>query len=641
MLHEDELIDQLFQGIEISNTIKLEILSHLSAFEQADLQFKINDIKRIFSTYIKITQNTVISDSSAKELLEEIKARKSEVSNDANRKKKTFKSLIEVSEINENNDLVSLSTKDLAYYEFIYRFGIVYLDAFKEIPNVIQILNKKKNIVELNAFTDFNSLLPKSQVNKGLTLLSDPIEKAKMYLNHLQIARYFAYQHKNFKSPFNNTKNAVPLYDLGFLLGNTKVVTVIGVLIVAEDGKYQLQDEKYRINLDCSTAQWDKAYFPPGSVVLCEGKYDNTTFKALYILQPQVPVRNLDFNNKLDNDYFGAITKIVKKFDQKQAKLRQENEKNNNINNENNIISDMYYYKESFEEKVKSFIFPLNDQELIPSYLSKIQSKGDSSINKSIYTLVGREISNTKKDLVVVINNPILSEQNVIDGLKRLFIQLSTQSLPAAIVFMGNFLPDSSFLSFRNQESYFNDLGILVSSFEELNKNTVFCFVPGNEDIQASCAFPIHTFPEYLQKSIRKNIPNSLFCTNPARLSIFGKDMLFFRDDLQQKLARNSLGPINENKNKHFYINSLLGQCNLMPLEQNKSPRIWHLAHSLMYAPGVDYLVIGDKENSFNFYNEEKAIHYTSPGDFSKDYSYQKIYVLSNKIESNRASLLY
>ena len=152
---------------------------------------------------------------------------------------------------------------------------------------------------------------------------------------------------------------------------------------------------------------------------------------------------------------------------------------------------------------------------------------------------------------------------------------------------------------------------------------------------------------------MKEKIPNIINATNPCRFSIFGKEVVICRDDLNKKLSRNSINDTeNQNNNNavgdsnqsDFFVETVLRQGNLAPLPLNISPRIWHLAHKMLILPLPDILILGDITEKFrkcyeykkvnqnqknNNNNEDKynlddleedgKVLVINPGDFSKD----------------------
>lgn len=523
-----------------------------------------------------------------------------------NKKEKTFKNLI------DNNDeiqsLLSISNKNLVRYEFIHNYGIIYVDSFNDVPNPKDVI--KKHLTNNSEFSFTESV----EINNEIFILSDPSYKPKMYLNHLQIIRYYVYQNKNFKSPLNNTKNAVPVYTLGSLIGNKEVISILGVILLSEDGRLMIQDETHKIIVDCSQAKWAKAYFPSGCVVISEGKIINDIFHAYQIIQPPFIQKNMTFSDKVEHDLFGALNKIMKSVDELHS--------NENTKIPKKKFTSLTNFLElgSFQSKINSYMFPISLESILrKNFENLVMNSNKVKINDDIFNNCKKILNEGYSD-VLLISNAILSNKTVMNDLAFLFDKLNV-SPPCMIIMMGNFLSDTAFSSFKRQESDFDNLATLIERNSNLNNNCLFAFVSGNEDIQISSNFPIPSLPDYLISILEKKIKHVIPCCNPARFSIFGKEVILFRDELHKKLSRNTLGVENKNLSTQFYMNTLFSQCNLAPLEQEKSPRVWNLAHSLLYFPPPDYLIIADLTEDF-VYTENPDTTFINPGNFSRDSSF-------------------
>ena len=633
---QNEILKMVFPGINFTESAGKLLTNFLNKSNENDLNKNILILKNLLQ---KSGNIEVVSESGVKYLIKEtteiIKNKQNNKSTfESTIKNRSFKSLITETDDNKNT-LLSITTKDLIKYEFIYNFSIVYLDCFSEVPNPNAIINQVLNKKEFNKFTNFSSLVKKTPVNSGIPYLSDVKDKSQIYTNHLQVIRHNVYHHSDYKNPFNNTKQAVPVYGLGSLLGNEDVITVIGILILNEKGKYQIQDENAQVFLDCSKTNWDKAYFPAGCVVLCEGRYDSehSIFRATYILQPPIPQKKLSFTEKLESDYFGAVKKIVETFKNKNIILQEKKDNSNKLSSNLNLSQTITGFTklEQFSSKIKSYIFPINQSAILKNQLENLNPNiVKAKINQNIFSYCKQMIEQLD---ILIISNPNLSDPNVLDHIDHLFKTLETSTPPPCmVVFIGNFLPDSSFNSFKYQQNYFENLAEIIEKYSNINNNCIFTFIPGNDDIQVSSSFPQPSLAKYIIEAMEKKVKYIIPCSNPARFSIFGKEIVFFRDDLHKKLSRNSLGLVDKNLSNVFYLNTLFGQGSLAPLEQEKSARVWHLAYTMLYFPPPDYLIIADLTEDYINTDNTKTT-FINPGNFSRDMSFILFNPLNNNIQ--------
>lgn len=546
---------------------------------------------------------------------------------------------------NNLDTLVSIGIKDLIKYEFIYKYSIIYVDAFKDVPHPVKLL-LNKNSYNFNCLSnDFlykninNKYKPENNpidfnldsidiinnqnflnVNYNLEyFFSNPENKSLMNLYNLLIIKHFIYNHPNFKNPLNKSKNAVSVHSLSSLEGNKNTVIVIGVLIIENCGSLQIQDEREIIDLNTTNCVWDKAYFMAGNVVLCEGVYEKDVLYAHYILQPPINDllnnKNLTLSDKIECDFFGAVNKIL----------------NSNIEDlfENNISNSLYSIKNSYKE-TKNFMFPISIDKYLKQNLKNLNSQNpSSSLNIELFKNAN-ELINKISNKVIVLSNIDVSDDSNLNYFKKILSEYE-EVPPLLMVLIGNFYSNLSFNSFKNGEKYFYNFARIINDFNNINNNTIFLFVPGNEDIEAYSGFPKHSFNSCLKDLISKNIKNCIFGTNPSRISVFGKDFVFFRDDLHKKLSRNAIGFFDKDINKErYYLNTVFGQNNLMSISNDKSCRIWHLNYSFLLIPNPDFLIISD--NCQGFVNKDRSCKFISPGSFRKDSSFISIDIMTEEI---------
>ena len=269
----------------------------------------------------------------------------------------------------------------------------------------------------------------------------------------------------------------------------------------------------------------------------------------------------------------------------------------------------------------------------------------------------------------MVLSNVNLADNEVLKSIKILINSYSKPNiaLPFMIIFMGNFFKEQSFKNFKQFSSSFDQLEKILLENKKLVDNTYFVFVPGPDDLSLFNGFPKYPFVPSLIEKMKEKIPNIINATNPCRFSIFGKEVVICRDDLNKKLSRNSINDTeNQNNNNavsdtnqsDFFVETILRQGNLAPLPLNISPRIWHLAHKMLILPLPDILILGDITEKFrkcyeykkinpsqknNNNNEDKydldeiqedgKVLVINPGDFSKDTLFASVNPLT--MESN------
>ena len=609
---DDNLLNMILPNHSFEINAKHHLITFLNNLNEDDKEVS-NIILSLKKNIIKLLSgNKIVNEEDAIKAIVETKHIINKSKQNVNEIKSFRELLIDSEDMHEKNSLLTLTTKNLIKYEFLYNFSIVYIDSFIDVPKTHK-FNKHND--KFNAFTEFNTIIKNTPINYQMPFFPDSIEKSKMFENHLQIVRYFIYLHPKFRNPLNNTKNAIPVYGLDSLEGSNKTIVILGILLISEEGKPQIQDERTRITLDINSCTWDKAYFTPGSVILCEGIYRDKVFYAEFILQPPCPKKFTSFVEKIENDIFGVVGKIMKKYDNTE-------ETNNNMEN--------FIKKGNFTSQIKSTIFPVAYHRLLQQYHDNLQvNYSNSKINEDLFTKSKNLLLENNQD-IVIINNINLGDYLIMKELKVMLNKFESGP-PAMFILIGGFLPDSSFDSFTNQSTYFENLATLIAEHKEINNNSIFCFIPGGDDIKITSAFPISPLPDYLIEILSKKVKHVIPASNPCRFSIFGKEFVFFRDDLHKKLARNAIGILESHDKQKYYLNTIFGQGNLLPLSQDKSLKLWNLSNSLLFIPPPDYLIIADKTE--NFVEQMNESVFINPGNFSKDTSFIYLSPLTGEIQ--------
>lgn len=626
----DDIFNVLFPNYTVSSIAKRHFNIFINTYED---EVELGNVIKLLKSLVPHTvKSSTISEEDAIRVIVETKQELANINNKSksklkeNQKKvieKSFKELINHENITiSDSSLLTLSTKDLIKYEFVYKNAIVYLDSYDD-------LKYKKTLTQLS-----NMLSNTNNKHNHISKIAfpDSIDKTNMFLNHFNFIKHFLFKHKFYKNPLNKSKEAIPVYSLDCLEGNPNRMVIIGMLKYSEDGKLQIEDETMKVNLDLSNLQYEynnqtQVYFTEGSVVLMEGRYNNRYFKAEKIIQPPSDLNEkekMEFSEKVEEDFFGAITKIIKNFNLKE-----------DVNNKENPVSiDNFVKKANFTNKVKSYFFPLSIEKSLKQNMNNLEMNYyNSRINAELFKKSNDLIISSEQD-VIIISNINLSDDLCLSKLKYLFTQFEA-SPPALFILIGNFLPDSSFNSFLNQTLYFESLSNLIEINEKINNTSVFCIVPGINDISISSSLPLPKLPDFIEEILRKKIKNLIMATNPCRFSVFGKELVIFRDELHKKLSRYSLNfnldIINNSDRLDLLLNTIQGQRNLSPLLQEYSSRIWDLSSSFLLFPLPDYLIIG--EMSMGYSKLVNNTTYINPGNFSKDYSFVHISPLTGEVQ--------
>ena len=637
--------ETIFEGYVLLDTGIDTLKAYLSSLKGNQKQ-KIKYIYLLKELGDELEIGKILDKDQIDKLIQEVIKRQKKISGQDKNKRSNKKE----SRITSFDDVVTeqINTFDdeLLKYQYIYNNSIIYIDS---ITNYLREFQKK------NLFSDID-------------------EKAVVFQRHFNLLRTLLFQKELNKDQYLLSKrrnaNEKVVQELGSLQGTEENVIVFGMLIKTESGNYQLQDLVTRINIDISNvSKWGKGYYTPGCCIICWGFFKNNKLIVDEISHPDFIWNKMTFEEKYEKDYFGAITKAFK------------NNKNNggNKNNSKTKGDKSIYNNPGIHFTIRNLLqHDIGSDKIL--YPKTVEIKGkinngvqiikDSFFEKDkIYNVFMDTKKILKNQFFLVLSNVNLADNEVLKSIKILVNSYSKPNiaLPFMIVFMGNFFKEQSLNNFKQFSSSFDQLEKILLENKKLIDNTYFVFVPGPDDFSLFNGFPKYPFVPSLIEKMKEKIPNIINATNPCRFSIFGKEIVIFRDDLNKKLSRNTINDTeNANNNNAMIVNNqselfvetILRQGNLAPLPLSISPRIWHLAHKMLISPLPDILILGDITEKFRKYYDYNKINQSqnnnneikdkynleenqnegkilviNPGDFSKDTLFASINPLS--MESN------
>lgn len=637
--------ETIFEGYVLLDTGIDTLKAYLSSLKGSQKQ-KIKYIYLLKELGDELEIGKILDKDQIDKLIQEVIKRQKKISGQDKNKRSNKKE----SRITSFDDVVTeqINTFDdeLLKYQYIYNNSIIYIDS---------ITNYSKEFQKKNLFSDID-------------------EKAVVFQKHFNLLKTLLFQKELNKDQYLLSKrrnaNEKVVQELGSLQGTEENVIVFGMLIKTESGNYQLQDLVTRINIDISNvSKWGKGYYTPGCCIICWGFFKNNKLIVDEISHPDFIWNKMTFEEKYEKDYFGAITKAFK------------NNKNNggNKNNSKTKGDKSIYNNPGIHFTIRNLLqHDIGSDKIL--YPKTVEIKGkinngvqiikDSFFEKDkIYNVFMDTQKILKNQFFLVLSNVNLADNEVLKSIKILVNSYSKPNiaLPFMIVFMGNFFKEQSLNNFKQFSSSFDQLEKILLENKKLIDNTYFVFVPGPDDFSLFNGFPKYPFVPSLIEKMKEKIPNIINATNPCRFSIFGKEIVIFRDDLNKKLSRNTINDTeNANNNNAMIVNNqselfvetILRQGNLAPLPLSISPRIWHLAHKMLISPLPDILILGDITEKFRKYYDYNKINQSqnnnneikdkynleenqnegkilviNPGDFSKDTLFASINPLS--MESN------
>lgn len=174
--------------------------------------------------------------------------------------------------------------------------------------------------------------------------------------------------------------------------------------------------------------------------------------------------------------------------------------------------------------------------------------------------------------------------------------------IPFAFVLCGSFISSSKVTSTNLVQQYqqgFGALGDLLVQFPTILKKSHFIFVPSSEDPFSTSTLPRKRLPKSItdklvQRILRGSggnvqmVEKLQFVSNPCRLIYFGQEIVIFRDDLMQRMLRNTVRLKSEAKDmdlKKYLVSTILDQAHLCPLPQSARPVLWEFDHALRLYP--------------------------------------------------------
>ena len=637
--------ETIFEGYVLLDTGIDTLKAYLSSLKGNQKQ-KIKYIYLLKELGDELEIGKILDKDQIDKLIQEVIKRQKKISGQDKNKRSNKKE----SRITSFDDVVTeqINTFDdeLLKYQYIYNNSIIYIDS---------ITNYSKEFQKKNLFSDID-------------------EKAVVFQKHFNLLKTLLFQKELNKDQYLLSKrrnaNEKVVQELGSLQGTEENVIVFGMLIKTESGNYQLQDLVTRINIDISNvSKWGKGYYTPGCCIICWGFFKNNKLIVDEISHPDFIWNKMTFEEKYEKDYFGAITKAFK------------NNKNNggNKNNSKTKGDKSIYNNPGIHFTIRNLLqHDIGSDKIL--YPKTVEIKGkinngvqiikDSFFEKDkIYNVFMDTQKILKNQFFLVLSNVNLADNEVLKSIKILVNSYSKPNiaLPFMIVFMGNFFKEQSLNNFKQFSSSFDQLEKILLENKKLIDNTYFVFVPGPDDFSLFNGFPKYPFVPSLIEKMKEKIPNIINATNPCRFSIFGKEIVIFRDDLNKKLSRNTINDtenaINNNamivnNQSELFVETILRQGNLAPLPLSISPRIWHLAHKMLISPLPDILILGDITEKFRKYYDYNKINQSqnnnneikdkynleenqnegkilviNPGDFSKDTLFASINPLS--MESN------
>lgn len=113
---------------------------------------------------------------------------------------------------------------------------------------------------------------------------------------------------------------------------------------------------------------------------------------------------------------------------------------------------------------------------------------------------------------------------------------------PVAFVLCGHFLSSpSNTESVQKLKDGFKKVAEMIQEFPLIHQNSKFVLVPGPFDLVAPKVLPRPPLPSSVMENFQKLVPGTILATNPCRIQYCTKEIVVFRENMLNKLCRNTI----------------------------------------------------------------------------------------------------
>lgn len=368
----------------------------------------------------------------------------------------------------------------------------------------------------------------------------------------------------------------LPLIAIESLVGSKGLKRIVGTVTQMEEGKWFLEDPKASIELDLSGLEekdLQSGFFTEGCVCVAEGEvlHDRDAFLVHALKFGPAELAETTKRAFPSTDFFGS----------------------------------------SLDHRL---------EERLLSFESKHE---ESNVNDSF----------------LVISDAWLDDAKVWERLKQI-IAVAASAPPFALVLMGNFASPTHVTSISNYIDSFEKLADMLVAAPEILKQSRIIFVPGPTDPtpsrdvlpSPSLAKPIRdAFEKRLKKGVSalKNVsknrnisdssqghmaswPSVHFTSNPVRIRYCTKQLVFFREDVTNKLRRHCFLKPNVSEEEPLsdhLVRTICDQSHLCPLSINTKPVYWNYDHAMRLYPLPDFVRLENDSKITIFGNFVETFH--------------------------------
>lgn len=399
------------------------------------------------------------------------------------------------------------------------------------------------------------------------SILGSAGSKTNLFRERFAVVRHRLHQHEAFRQPsFAGTsilgdQNHYKITGIKNLLGRGgKAFLLFGMLMVGTEGRYWLEDLDSKIMLDMSEAISSEGWICPGCLCLVDGIFT-------------------------EQEDFHVFT-IGHPPTERRERTR----------------------------------------ELLP-HLDHLGMGHDRGLERDM------RAAEVKHDVrIVLVKDVALDKPRTFLALRSM-LSTYTDEPPLAIVLLGNFLSVAPHLNGASAtiKAYFDKLAVVLEQFPSIIAKSKLIFIPGNNDPWASSfaggastVLPRQGLPDVFTSRIRRVCSNSVFASNPCRLSYFTQEIVIFRDEMLARLHRNAVRfpkatdteeevgeEIGEEVDEEErapamptiepdvatarkLVRTVVDQAHLSPFPLSVQPVFWDYDHSLRLYPLPTALILAD-----------------------------------------------
>uniref|UniRef100_A0A8C5SFJ5 DNA polymerase II subunit 2 n=1 Tax=Laticauda laticaudata TaxID=8630 RepID=A0A8C5SFJ5_LATLA len=289
------------------------------------------------------------------------------------------------------------------------------------------------------------------------------------------------------------------------------------------------------------------------------------------------------------------------------------------------VLTEGWYEDEVFH--VTAFGFPPTEPSAATrAYYGNINFFGGPSSTSVKSSAKLKQMEEENEDAMFVFLSDVwLDQAEVLENLRIMFSGYSAMP-PTCFFFCGNF---SSTPYGKNQIQSLKDslkaLADIICEYPSIHERSRFVFVPGSEDPGPGSILP--------RLFSLKDVPFSVFTTNPCRVQYCTQEIIIFREDLVNKMCRNCVRFPNSSLDiPNHFVKTILSQGHLTPLPLNVIPVYWAYDYTLRTYPLPDLIVFADKYDPFTVTNTNCLC--INPGSFPRSgFSFKVFYPSSKTVE--------